>query len=161
YRRDLARAYFVLGVLYKDSSRFRDGEAKLRQAIHLREEIAKLPDASSEDAETLAGSRYQLGALLARSGAKGPEAIAAYGAAIREQEQLAKQHVDQPRHRTQLARIRNNLGIFQNDLGKRDESEATFREALKLLTPLVETSVPLPAPRWQFARASNNLGHLL
>jgi serine/threonine protein kinase len=161
YRRDLARAYFVLGVLYKDANRFREGETQLRESIRLREEIAKLGDASSEDTEHLASSRYQLGALLARSGSKGPEAIAAYNAAISEQEQLAEQHVDQPRHRTQLARNRNNLGILQKDLGKRDESEASFREALKLLAPLVDISVPLPAPRWQFARASNNLGNLL
>ena len=36
-----------LGVLLKDANRFQEGEAKLREAIRLREEIAKLPDATT------------------------------------------------------------------------------------------------------------------
>ena len=61
-----------LGVLLKDANRFQEGEAKLREAIRLREEIAKLPDATAEDHQALADSRYQLGALLARRGPARP-----------------------------------------------------------------------------------------
>ena len=160
YRRDLARSYFVYGVLLKDASRFGEGAAKLREAIRLREEIAKQPQASSQDTEDVASSRYQLGTVLARSGSSTPEAVAAYKAALEQQEQVAKQNPDQPRYRAQLARIRNNIGMFQKDLGKLNESAETFREALKLLTPLVDVPIALPGPRWQFARASNNLGSL-
>jgi hypothetical protein len=161
YRRDLGRSYFILGMLLKDANRFSEGETKLREAIRLREEIAKLPNASSEDAEDLSNSRYQLGALLARRGSKAPEALTAYDAAREGHEQLAKDHAEQPKYRIQLARIRNNLGMFQKDLGRRAESEASFRAAIELLTPLVELKDVLPGPRWQFARASNNLGSLL
>jgi eukaryotic-like serine/threonine-protein kinase len=160
-RRDQARALHALGVLLKDANRFHDGEAKLREAIRLREEIAKLPDATSEDTEALADSRYQLGTLLARSGSKGPEVVEAYRAALEQQEQLAKQNAGRPEYRTQLARFRNNVGMLQKNMGMRAESETTFRAALELLTPLVEVQHPLPGPRWQFSRASNNLASLI
>ena len=86
-------------MLLKDANRFQEGEAKLREAIRLREEIAKLPDATSEDTEALADSRYQLGALLARSGSRGPEVVEAYRAALEQQEQLAKQNAGRPETR--------------------------------------------------------------
>ena len=161
YRRDLARSFFVFGVLLKDANRFREAEGKLIEATRLREEIAKLPDASSQDTEDLASSRYQLGTVLAKRGSKGPEAVATYRAALEEQERLAKKNDDQPRHRTQLARMRNNVGMLQRDLGELGESEKTFHDALELLTDLVKLPLALPAPRWQFARASNNLATVL
>jgi tetratricopeptide (TPR) repeat protein len=160
-RRDEARSLHALGMLLKDANRFRDGESKLSDAIRLREEIAKLPDATGEDTEALADSRYQLGALLARTGSRGTEVLEAYGAALAQQEQLAKQNAGRPELVTQLARVRNNLGIFQRSLAKNAEAEATFRSALELLNPLVKARNSLPGPRWQFARASNNLGALL
>ncbi len=67
-RRDLAHGVQGLGVVLKDANRFQEGEAKLREAIRLRDEIAKLPDASVEDKQALGESRYQLGALCAPGG---------------------------------------------------------------------------------------------
>jgi eukaryotic-like serine/threonine-protein kinase len=160
-RRDLARGLQGIGVLLKDANRFQEGEAKLREAIRLREEIAKLPDASAEDKQALGESRYQLGALLARRGAATPEDLEAYRAALEVQEALVKQFGDRPDYRTRLARYRNNLAILQSALGNSSESEATLRATLDLLAPSVEVPDPLPAPRWQAARVSNNLGSLL
>ncbi len=81
-RRDLARDLHGLGVLLKDANRFQEGEAKLREAIKLREEIANLPDASVEDKQALVDSRYQLGAVLAHRGSGTPADLEAYRAAL-------------------------------------------------------------------------------
>jgi serine/threonine protein kinase/tetratricopeptide (TPR) repeat protein len=161
FRRDLARSLQGLGVLLKDANRFQEGEARLREAIRLREEIAKQQDSSAFDRQGLADARYQLGALLARRGAAGPADVEAYRAALEVQQALVKQYGDRPEYRTRLARYRNNLAILQNVLGKPRDSEATLRDTLELLAPLVKVQEPLPAARWQFARASNNLGSLL
>jgi eukaryotic-like serine/threonine-protein kinase len=160
-RRDLARDLHGLGVLLKDANRFQEGEAKLREAIKLREEIAKLPDATAEDQQALLDSRYQLGALLARRGSGTPADLEAYRAALEGQEVLVKQFGDRPEFRTKLVRYRNNLAILQRALGGSAESVATLRATLDLLRPSFEGPDPLPAVRWQVARVSNNLGSLL
>ena len=160
-RRDLARDLHGLGVLLKDANRFQEGEAKLREAIKLREEIANLPDSSVEDKQALVDSRYQLGALLARRGSGTPADLEAYRTALEGQEALVKQFGDRPEFRTKLVRFRNNLAILQRALGSSAESEATLRATLDLLKPSLEGPDPLPAVRWQVARVSGNLGSLL
>ncbi len=160
-RRDLARDLHGLGVLLKDANRFQEGEPELREAIRLREEIAKLPDASAEDKQALADSRYQLGALLARRGGATPENLEAYRAALEVEEALVKQFGDRPEFRTKLVRYRNNLAMLQRALGSLPESESTLRATLELLGPSLEGPDPLPGPRWQVARVSNNLVSLL
>jgi serine/threonine protein kinase/tetratricopeptide (TPR) repeat protein len=159
-RRDLARDVQGLGVLLKDANRFQEGEAKLREAIRLREEIAN-ERSTAEDKQALADSRYQLGALLARRGAATAEDLAAYRSALEVQEALVKEFGDRPEFRTKLVRYRNNLAILQRALGSLSESEATLRATLDLVRPSIESPDPLPAPRWQVARVSNNLGSLL
>ncbi len=160
-RRDLARDLHGLGVLLKDGNRFQEGEAKLREAIKLREEIANVPDASVEDKQALVDSRYQLGALLARRGSGTPADVEAYRAALEGQEALVKQFGDRPEFRTKLVRFRNNLAILQRALGSSAESEATLLATLDLLKPALEGPDALPAVRWQVARVSGNLGSLL
>ena len=160
-RRDLARDLQGLGVLLKDANRFQEGEARLRQAIRLREEIAKLADSTTDDKQAEGESRYQLGTLLARRGASTAEDLEAYRAALAVQESLLKQVGDRSEYRTRLARYRNNLAMLQRALGERSEAEATLRATLDSLAPLVEGPHPLPGPRWQFARVSNNLASLL
>ncbi len=160
-RRDLARDLQGLGVLLKDANRFQEGEAKLREAIRLREEIAALPEVTAEDKQALADSRYQLGALLARRGAGSAEDLAVYRGALEVQEALVKEFGNRPEFQTKLVRYRNNLAILQRALGSLAESEATLRATLDSLAPSIEGPDPLPAPRWQVARVSNNLGALL
>ena len=123
-----ARDLEGLGVLLKDANRFEEGEKKLREAIRLREEIARLPHATAEDQQALADCRYQLGALLARRGAAGAEDLAAYRSALEVQEALVKEFGDRPEFRTKLVRYRNNLAILQYALGSLSDSEATLRE---------------------------------
>ena len=63
----------------------------LREAVRLREEIAQGPNPSAEDRQSLADSRYQLGALMARRGA-GRAEEAAYEAALEVQQKLVQQY---------------------------------------------------------------------
>jgi eukaryotic-like serine/threonine-protein kinase len=161
YRRDLARALHGQGVLLKDANRFQQGEASLRRAIGLREELAKLPDANADDQQALADSRYQLGALLARTGTRRPQDEVAYRAALEVQQGLMKQYADRAEYRARLARYRNNLGMLQSAMGAVPDAQATFRDTLALLAPALEGPEKLPGPRWYYARASNNLGTLV
>ena len=147
--------------MLKDANRFQEGEAKLRQAIGLREEIASQPDSTPEDKQARGESRYQLGTLLARRGAATSEDLEAYRAAIEVQEALVKQFSGRPEYRTRLARYQNNLAILQRALGETSGAEATLRATLDSLAPWIEAPHPLPGPRWQVARVSNNLGSLL
>ena len=66
--RALSRASHGLGVLLYRTNRFKEAESTLREAIHLREQLAaKFPD-DPTSTKALADSRYYLGALLARIG---------------------------------------------------------------------------------------------
>ena len=143
-RRDLARDLQGLGVLLKDANRFQEGEAKLRQAIGLREEIASQPDSTPEDKQARGESRYQLGTLLARRGAATSEDLEAYRAAIEVQEALVKQFGGRPEYRTRLARYQNNLAILQRALGETSGAEATLRATLDSLAPSIEGRIRCP-----------------
>jgi len=160
FQRDLARALHGLGVALKDANQFQQADVALRQAIKLRDEIARGPNPSAEDRQSLADSRYQLGAVLARRGA-GRAEDAAYSAALEVLESLVTQYGDRLEYRTRLARYRNNLAMLQTAAGHSQEAEKTFRTTLELLSPSIQGPLALPGPRWQFARASNNLGALL
>ncbi len=161
FKRDLARAYQGMGVLFKDANRYDASDEWLHKAIALRTEIIAAPKASPDDHQALADSRYQLGTLLARRGSRSPADAEAYRAALDVQQGLVKQFADRPEFRAQLARYRNNYGILQKAMGQTVEAETTFRDTLSLLAPLLQGPQPLPGPRWYAARASNNLGVIL
>ena len=99
FRRDLARDLHGMGVLFKDANRFQEGEDLMRRAIRLREEIAQMPDATPDDRQVLADSRYQLGALLARRGSNRSEDQGAYRSALEVQQALVTQYGDRPEYR--------------------------------------------------------------
>ncbi len=160
-RRDLARDLHGLGVLLKDANRFQEGEAKLREAIRLREEIAELPDATAEDKQALADSRYQLGALLARRGAGSAEDLAVYRGALEVQEALVKEFGDRPEFQTKLVRYRNNLAILQRALGSLGRIGSDAARDARLTRSFNRRSRSAARARWQVARVSNNLGALL
>ncbi len=160
-RRDLARDLQGLGVLLKDANRFDEGEAELREAIKLREDILRLPDATADDRQASADSRYQMGALLGRRGGQDLRAYGEYRVAVSVQQSLVKEFGDRPDYLTKLVRYRNNLAVLQRAMGSLSESEATLRSTLELVRPAVERPDPLPGPRWQASRVCNSLGSLL
>ncbi len=160
-RRDLARDLQGLGVLLKDANRFDESEAELREAMKLRVDVLRLPDATADDKQALADSRYQLATLLGRRGGQDLEAYREYMIAASAQGLLVKQFGDRPDYLTKLVRYRNNLAILQRAMGSSSESEATLRATLELVKPAVERPDPLPGPRWQASRIYNSLGSLL
>ncbi|MGO9466857.1 MAG: protein kinase domain-containing protein, partial [Isosphaeraceae bacterium] len=160
-RRDLARDLHGLGVLLKDANRFQEGEAKLREAIRLREDILRLPDVTADDKSALADSRYQFAALLARRGGDDMEAYRSYLMAVALQQSLVKDFGDRPDYQTKLVRYRNNLAVLLRTMGSVSQAEAMLRATLELVRHAVEGPDPLPGPRWQFARVSTSLGSLL
>jgi tetratricopeptide (TPR) repeat protein/tRNA A-37 threonylcarbamoyl transferase component Bud32 len=161
FRRDHARAEHGLGVLMKELNRFDPGEDHLRRAIGLRTELAAGAAPRADDVQALADSRYQLGALLARRGARGDADAEAYRAALQVQVGLARQYADRPDFQSRLARYRNNYGMLQRASGHTPEAEQTFRDTLALLARAAHGPNALPGARWQTARAASNLGVLL
>jgi len=151
-RRDLARAVHGLGRMLGGDQ----GDAKLREALRLREDILRLPDATADVQQAAVDSRYRLGALMAGSGAADSEAYLLYKIATAVQAHLVKQFGDRPDYLTKLVRYRNNLAILQRAMGSSSESEATLRGSLDLVAPLVKGPDPLPGARWQLSRVSNS-----
>ena len=158
-----ADPFTVSGVLLKDANRFQEGEAKLREAIRLREEIAKLPDASSEDSR---GPRRQPlpvgGAAGSHAARRPPEAVEAYRAALEQSEKLAKAICRPAEYRNAACAVSEQPRDLPEEPGhaRRVGSDVPCR-ARAAYAVSRRLRIRFPRPRWQFARASNNLGSLL
>ena len=63
-RRELARAFTGLGVLWKKSNRFAEAKALLNDAVALRRRLVDESPGDAEEQKELADARYQRGALL-------------------------------------------------------------------------------------------------
>ena len=161
YRRDLARSHLGLGSVLKRINRFREAESSFREAVRLFESLSVAAASSPQDRQYFVDSRYQVGALLTRSGARSKEAEATYLEVVGDQRALAARFRDRPEYGAKLGRILSNLGMFLSAMGRPEEAEEVFEEAIELQTRLVHDSPTLPGPCWQLARSGNNLGSLL
>jgi tetratricopeptide (TPR) repeat protein len=160
-QRDLARGEHDLGVLLKKANRFRESETALRSAIARRERLATEHPGDSTDLQSLADSRYQLGALAARLRGRRAEQEEAYRAALRVLESNVASSRDSPESRRKLARYLNNLSILLKDTGRLREAEDNWCEAIKLERAIAEAPQASPGDRWQLARSLTNLAVLL
>jgi serine/threonine-protein kinase len=160
-RHDLAQGEHDLGVLLKKANRFRQSEAALRSAISRRERLAAAHPNNAGDLQSLADSRYQLGALAARLRGRRAEQEEAYRAALRLLESKVAASRSSPEARRKLARYLNNLSILLKDTGRLREAEDNWREAIKLQRSIADAPQSLSGDRWQLARSLTNLAVLL
>ena len=119
-------------------NRFKEAETALREALHLREQLAaRFPD-DPASSRALADSRYYLGALLARLANPRPEDKELYHQAIKDQEALLATKPDLPENRVKLSQYLNNLAILEARTDPA-RAEREYRKILDLLAGLDRT----------------------
>lgn len=157
-----ARALQGLGILLRKSNRFREAESTFREALDILERLVSGDQASGDEVQALAQTRYHLGALLAKIGGQGQKDEEAYREAVRVQEVLIVEARDRPEQRRELARYLNNLGILLRDRSRFMEAEQAFHEAQAIMEGLGSTSTHAsPGDLWQLAQIFNNMSVLL
>ena len=162
-RRELARAFTGLGVLWKKSNRFAEAKALLNDAVALRRRLVDESPGDVEAQKELADARYQRGALLARMPGKSTLQGAGddYRDAMDALTELADSARDAPDARASWARYANNLALLQVIAGRREQAEANFREAKDVQEKLAVAAPSIAGHRWRLARTCTNLAVLI
>jgi tetratricopeptide (TPR) repeat protein len=88
------------------------------------------------------------------------EVEAAFQQAVALRERLAGAHPKDPRQRSALGELHNDLGIFRGRAGQADGAEAALRKALKLRSRLAEEHPRVTPFVVDLAGTLCNLGHL-
>src|SRR5512135_2390172 len=159
-RSELARSYFDLGVLLKDTYRFRESEAAFCDALRLWEQLVKAFPTREDLEGELNKTRYQLGALLAKLEGRRPENEALYHAALEYLKRLIRANPS-AEQRGNYARQLNNLGSLLADTGQRRDAEEKYRQAEESLEKLIAQAPSVPSYRYWLAWTYNNHAVLL
>lgn len=172
---EAAAAHSSLGDIDRLLERYREAVQEYGDAIHRFEKLANDHPGMPEHRQALAYAHNYMGETLrlwsekkqlspppdARS-----KAAKEYDNAIRLQQTLHSERPQDARYQKELARSHYNRGILRFYTGNSKLSESDFREAIRLLEPLVtmdaepQTNDEDP-PSHDLARAYNNLGVLL
>jgi len=162
-RQAVASAYFRLGHADRVLGAREDAAREYGQAIDQFAGLVRDHPDTSEYRQDLANSYTFLGESLRPSASRRADARAAYDDAIRLLEELRDADPDNAGYSQDLARAHYNRGILAW-AGSDDEAfvlaEADFREAIRLLEPLVRSGVG-PGASQELSRAVNNLGNVL
>jgi serine/threonine-protein kinase len=158
FQRLKAAANFGLGLIFKKSNRFRDGEDALNEALKTRDAILS-QTATDNDKREAALTLYHLGALIGRKKNREADAAAIYKRALDAQQTLLDTTKGQVaiESRRDFARNLNNTGILLGDDAP-GKALPLFREAYTTATDLEKQFPDSPLYRWQAARAASNLG---
>jgi tetratricopeptide (TPR) repeat protein len=108
----------------------------------------------------LAASHFNLAGLYNRL-SRGPDAEAAYRAALVMYARLAAELPAVPKYRHDLATTHNNLGALLRRVGEPEETVvAEYRAAVALWEPLVGECPAVPIYRIELGRVYHNLGNV-
>ncbi|HEX5272457.1 MAG TPA: protein kinase, partial [Gemmataceae bacterium] len=108
-------------------------------------------------------ARYRVGIIQELLG-QYEKAAQAYGAAAPLFESLARESPDRPEYEEDLAASHNHRGVVLQALGRFDEAQKAYEQALRVQSALVAkfAADPLaPRYRWDLGSTHNNLGNLL
>jgi tetratricopeptide (TPR) repeat protein len=160
-RRDLSRAYHFRGLLLRKLNRLDDAERDLKEALRLREGLAKDPNAAPDDRRAHTETLYHLGALHARAG-KTAVAREEYDRAIKAQETLAGSKEGTVDDRRRLGRYLNNLGkMLHAQVGSRGEALDLYRRALDVQEAVVKERPVVAFYRYELGKTNGNVFTLL
>ena len=159
-RQELAAAHFRLGDINRLLGKDQESVKEYRQAIEKFQALTTLHPRKPEYREALANSYNWLGETLRPSQNTRTEAERAYNDALRLQRGLLSENPKNAVYQQELARTSYNRGILHYDMRRMEDSDADFREAIRLLEPLAQEN-PDSAPAQELARVYNNLGTLL
>ena len=164
-RRDMAFAYVRLAHIDRALGNLGPAAGRYRQAIVEFERLADETPARAEYRQALAGAYNWLGETLRMSANRYSDAEAAYGEALRLQQELSEQQPANEQYRADLARTFYNRGIlYSESAGSEpdsfDRAESDFRNAIRLLEPMAGGGAPDHVLQ-DLGRAYNNLAALL
>jgi tetratricopeptide (TPR) repeat protein len=155
-----AAAHFRLGDIDRLQQDAPGAVGEYKKAISNFEDLVRGNPANDQYRQSLANCFNWLGETLRTTGDVGPDTVHAYQNAIRLQQDLVRSSPENVQYRRELARTRYNRGILGYSLGHMSDSDADFREAVRLLTPLAEKQPVSPAAQ-ELARVFNDLGNLV
>ena len=173
---EAALAHSKLGDIDRLVENYEAAIAEYRQAIAQFEDLARQHPRNLEYRQSLAYSHNWLGESmrlwLQQAAAPLPytnaDAEREYNTALRLQQELHDQNPENGDYQQELARTYYNRGILQYNGRLLDKAESDFREAMRLLEPLMAASASSsavapqnPPPALELSRVCNNLGNLL
>jgi hypothetical protein len=140
-----------------------DAESEYRTAIAQLEALEREHPSPAYEAQ-IADANNWIGETLRAVPSRAADAAAAYERALTLQTALVAAHPDDHGYRQQLARTYGNRAILRASAADASaaqlaQSEADFREALKLLEPLAAANAA--AASQELARTANNLAALV
>jgi tetratricopeptide (TPR) repeat protein len=162
-QKEVGLAHLRLGHISRMLEKPAEAEAEYKEAIRQLDPLERDRPAA-ESRQALANAYNWLAETLRSVPGRAQEAAQAYEQALRLQSALVAAAPDNAAYRQDLARTHYNRGILRATAGdqinaKPAESEADFRDAIRLLEPLAARSVAT-APQ-ELARATNNLASLI
>jgi tetratricopeptide (TPR) repeat protein/tRNA A-37 threonylcarbamoyl transferase component Bud32 len=153
----LAGASFDLASLTDQIGDKQDAIAAYKEAISIRERLAREHPYITEFQIALAISRQNLGDLLSQTG-KRDEATEAHQQARTTLEQLARETPSITKLQSALALSRINLGVSLSETGKPDEAIAAFQQAKTTLELLARENPSVTGFQSALATSCDNLG---
>jgi hypothetical protein len=162
-REETALAHLRLGHISRMMNDPADAESEYRTAIAQLEALEREHPSPSYEAQ-IADANNWIGETLRAVPSRAADAAAAYERALALQTALVAAHPDNAGYRQQLARTYGNRAILRASApdasaAQLAQSEADFREALKLLEPLAAANAA--AASQELARTANNLAALV
>jgi tetratricopeptide (TPR) repeat protein len=162
---EMGFAHFRLGEISRMLDSPEDAEKEYRASIAVFEDLARDHPENPDHRQALANAYNSLGELLRPSGTRRDEAEKAYASAMALQDRLTRESPANDAYQQELARTHYNRGVLFGGIAEPNDAafrtaEADFREAIRVLEPLMQKKGNLQAPQ-DLARAYNNLGALL
>jgi tetratricopeptide (TPR) repeat protein len=152
-RNEIERAASLnnLGVLYSDTSRFKDAESAYQEALNSYRELAKKNKAAY--LPYVAGTSNNLGNLYYKT-SRFKDAESAYQEALNSYRELAKKN--KAAYLPDVAMTLNNLGTLYSDTSRFKDAESAYQEALNSYRELAKKNKAAYLP--YVATSLNNLG---
>jgi tetratricopeptide (TPR) repeat protein len=157
--KDLARCYYNLGIVYRETKEFDKAVAAFTTAIELLEPLVKRHPDRDRYKQELARSWLNLGPV-AKIQQGAPAAHKAYDQAILLLIQLREKSPEQPDYRHELGVTFNSLGILLRQTKDYAGSEQYQLQARQLFQALVEDFPSVPTYRKELALTCASLGLL-
>jgi len=127
-----AQAWNNLGTMYNRAKRFAEAEHALREAVAIKEELARTFASIPQYRQELAASLSNLGAILTSLNRYG-EARSAYEKSIALYERLDADFPADPRYEVSLAGTLSNMGRLIGDQGNLEDSLPGITRAIDIL----------------------------
>jgi len=149
YRRQLAQAWNVRGVLYSDRDAQNEARTAYERGIAEFEALVAASPENSDHRRDLAQLLDNLGSALRFDDAEGSLDYSVRSIEIHRR--LTEEFPSRPAHRLDLARTLNTYSLRLSDLKRNDSAAAVAEEAMTLLRALVSEAPDVPNYRHELA----------